>query len=83
MKTEYVYEYGQRWNRKTPRWAIGHHVDAYHVSMHDADVTADLNTYLDKAGPEFTPVIKRECIRYALLRHQRNFKLYVQVMRGG
>jgi hypothetical protein len=50
--------------------------------MPAAEVVADMNAHLDKAGPEFTPAIKRECIRYALLRHERNFKLYVQVMRG-
>ena len=83
MATEYRYEYGHRWNRKTPRSAIGYHVDNFHVGMPAAEVVADMNVHLDKAGPEFTPAIKRECIRYALLRHERNFKLYVQVMRGG
>jgi hypothetical protein len=47
MATEYAYEYGQRWNRKTPRWAIGHHVDAYHGPTTKA-VKAELKAMLPK-----------------------------------
>ena len=82
MPTKYAYEYGKRWNVKTPRNDIRYVVGNMHVSTSDSDITAEVEKRLAKAGPEFTAAIRRECIEYALRYHTANRDLYHHVMRG-
>lgn len=82
VTTKYAYEYGERWNPKTPRWSIARRVDALHVGLSDEGVTHEIEAALEGVGREFTASIKRQCIQYALIRHHKNQDLYRNVVRG-
>ena len=81
---KYAYEYGKRWHVETPRYSIGRFVDRQHVGMSIDAMTAEINRAIDasKDAARYTPAIRRECVRYALERHNRNFALYAYAMGG-
>lgn len=81
---KFAYEYGKRWHAETPRYAIGRFVDRQHVGMTDDALTAAIESAIDgsKDAAKYTAAIRRECVRYAIERHQRNFALYAYAMGG-
>jgi uncharacterized protein YbaP (TraB family) len=81
-QTQYAYEFGKRWNVKTPRRDIAYRIGAMHVGTAVAEIEAVIQEALDKAGPEFTPAIKRQCLAYARIVHDRNLAMYRRVMGG-
>lgn len=82
MPVKYAYEYAKRWDAKTPRNDIRYVVGNMHCGESDEHVTADIEKRLAKAGPAFTPKIRRECVAYALACHAANRSLYRHVMTG-
>ena len=82
MPAKYAYEYGKRWNVKTPRRDIKYIVRAFHVGASYEDVESEIQKRVDGAGPEFTPAIRRQCLSYARCVHFENRQLYQRVMRG-
>lgn len=82
MSVKYAYEYGKRWDAKTPRRDIGYRIDGLHVGQSKSEIVSEIESALATAGPEFTAKIRRECIAYALLRHRRNLDLYLRIARG-
>lgn len=80
--TKYAYEYGKRWNVKTPRHAIACKVDRLHVGTPLPDVISLIEEAIPEDGG-YTPSIRKQCVVYAMLRHTANLELYVRVMRGG
>lgn len=82
MPSKYAYEFGRRWNAKTPRNDIKYLVDAMHVGQSDSEVTAAIESRIPADNTAFTPSIRRQCVEYALLRHAANRRLYRSVMCG-
>lgn len=82
MAKKYAYEYGRRWNVKTPRGEIGWLIDRLHVGQSDDEVRQEIERRIPADNKAFTPAIRRECGEYALLRHAANCKLYKSVMLG-
>lgn len=82
MATKYAYEFGKRWNVKTPRASIKWLINREHVSATYEDIDKLISDRLADAGPEFTPAIKRQCLSYARCVHHANRNLYVRVTRG-
>ena len=83
LNARYAYEFGKRWDVKTPRFAIKHHMGRIHVSTRAEDIERDIIAAIDRQNnPEYTPKIRRECVRYALLCHEKNRELYNHVMGG-
>lgn len=80
MTTKYAYEYGKRWNARTLRRDIAWVVGNLHVGTTESEISAEIEKRLAKAGPEFTPAIRRECVAYAQLVHQANRSLFRRVV---
>ncbi len=81
MAKKYAYEFGKRWNVKTPRGSIHWLVAKMHVGESDESVAAAIAARIP-ANPEFTDAIRRECLAYAIECHARNRDLFNHVMRG-
>lgn len=77
----YAYEFGQRWDIRTPRRDIAFLVNRKHVSVPAEEIVAMIEARIPD-DPAFTPAIRRECSAYARLRHERNRALYNRVMKG-
>lgn len=82
MPTKYAYEYGRRWNVKTPRNDIGWIVDQHHVGESEENIKQEIERRIPKDNPAFTESIRKQCIEYALLRHKKNYELYLSVAKG-
>lgn len=80
--TKYAYEYGKRWNVKTPRGDIDWLVGTLHVGQSESEVIGEIEQRIPEGKAGYTPAIRRECVRYALLAHQRNREVYRKVMVG-
>jgi hypothetical protein len=81
MTKKYAYEYGKRWDARTPRDSIRYLLDRIHVETPFAEVEADLNRRMDGAKIN-EPRLVREAIAYARIVHERNRDLYRKVMSG-
>lgn len=84
MSEKYAYEFGKRWDRRVPRFAIARIVDKYHVAMPDDEITADIRTRIE-ASPQrdqYSKAIIRQSLAYALECHKRNQGLYRRVVSG-
>ena len=81
--TKYAYEYGKRWNAKTPRRAIKRRMSHVHVSTPEIEIEAMIGQAIigSKDQMRFTPSIIRECVAYALICHRGNQALYEYVMK--
>ena len=81
MVAKYAYEFGKRWNVKTPRQDIKWLMSHIHVGTSDSEIERDLRSRCE--GREgYTPSIIRQCVNYALLCHRENQELYRYVTRG-
>lgn len=78
---KYAYEYGKRWHVETPRYEIGRFVDKHHVGTSLDEIADKIIAAMDK-DPRYTKAIRRECLAYAAIRHDRNRDLYQRVMSG-
>lgn len=79
---QYAYEYGKRWNVKTPRNAIAFKVDRLHVSTPLPEVITLIEQAIPANDKGYTAAIRKQCVVYAMLRHTANFDLYNRVMKG-
>ena len=69
---KFAYEYGRRWNLKTPRRSIKWILE---------EVLTDIRARIAAQGSaDFTPTIVRQCEEYARIVHERNGALYRRVM---
>lgn len=78
MDKKYAYEFGKRWDIRTPRGDIRWLMGRVHVSASIEEITAMITERAN--GPNFTPAIIRQCVAYALECHQQNRALYSRVM---
>jgi hypothetical protein len=72
--TEYVSEFGKRWDARVPRGDIHWYMGRVHVATSDEDVAADIRKRC--TAPGFTETLIKASIRYALVCHKRNRQLY-------
>jgi hypothetical protein len=78
--TEYVSEFGKRWDRRVPRADIHWLMGRVFVGTADEEVAAE--TRHRCTAPGFTEVLIKASIRYALICHKRNQELYHYVTTG-
>lgn len=79
MTTKYAYEFGKRWNVKTPRQSVKYLLNQVYVGAPFADIEADLLNRMTGAEG-FTDSIIRETIEYARIVHTRNGDRYRKIM---
>jgi hypothetical protein len=79
-----VTEFGVSWDERVPRNHVKHLLGQLHVSLKDDEIEREINRRIDlsPAVKQFTPALRRQTVRYALLVHQRNRQLFTQVMQG-
>ena len=84
MKRKYAYEFGKRWNVKTPRYSIKRWVSTLNVCVTKEEIADKLFKTIDKSPnkEEYTPAIRRQCLRYALICHERDRALWRKVTLG-
>lgn len=89
--TERPSQFGKRWHNRTPRRDIEAIVGNLHVSTPDADVRAAVQARIDKAiardvkkhgRNDWTPLIVRQSLDFAVLVHRANQDLFRHVMSG-
>lgn len=80
-KTQYRYEYGQRWDARIPRNAVAFLINRLHVSATTAEVEKLIRDRCAKSEG-FTPRLTAQAVAYALAVHDANCRLYQYVMRG-
>lgn len=78
--TEYRYEFGKRWDARTPRYDLKWLMGRVHVGTPDSEVETDIRQRCEKSG--FPAKITAESVKYALICHHENKGLYRHVMRG-
>jgi len=73
-------QYGRKWNRKIPRYAIERVLGWTHVGTPWEDIERDLNARMD-ANEGYTPAIRKQVIEFAKLAWRENLSLYRRVMK--
>ena len=80
MKTQYVGEFGMKWDARVPRSAISWLVNRLHVSVTDAEIEQDIRGRC--TAPGYTESLLNQSVKYAIECHNRNRGLYRDVVNG-
>ena len=80
MASQYVYEYGKRWNAVLPRQSIKWKMGKIHVCTSGEAVKAMIEERC--VANNFPKTLTRQSVAYALICHQKNYELYMRVMGG-
>jgi len=73
---------GEQWDTLTPRGRISWLIDRVCVSATDDDVESDIRRRCRDSTMAFPQHIEEESVKFALLCHAENRKLYSDVMYG-
>lgn len=75
---KHAYQYGRKWDARTPRGEITWLVNREHVSATDEEIRALIRA---RVKPDWPAHIRRQCEDFASEHHKRNVALYCRVMR--
>lgn len=80
--SQFVHEFGKRWDERVPRNAIRHHMGRVHVGTPDETIVAEITAACERSKDTFTPALVRQSVRFALECHKRNRDLFRRVTSG-